>query len=631
VCGIFGYLTSSPFAEGEEVLRAGLSALRHRGPDDEATVVVREDAVTCGFAFTRLAIVDLSLLGRQPMATEDGRFTLVFNGEIYNQADLRNELVANGVVFRGRSDSEVLLRAFALWGKAVVPRLRGMFAFAIYDGRERALFLVRDQIGIKPLYFAITPSRLAFSSEIRALVAAGLVGKNISHRAIASYLSTGSVAEPDTILEGVAPLAPATILEYRNGHARRSTYWEIPLATLRTTDPRAVVEELRPMLAESIRLRLIADVPVGVFLSGGVDSSIIAEVATRSASMPLRTFTVTFDDRASSEANDAGEVARRIGARHEEVCLKADEVASWVSLAVDALDQPSVDGFNTYVVSRAARKAGLKVALSGLGGDEVFAGYAGFSRFGPLLAAGRMAQKVPGLSSALLRRSALFERAPQRARKLLEVLAAGGSVERAYLGMRSLFGAVQLNDLCSRDVAVERASLPVRIPERLEPLLGSGGMDAANAYSALEISNYLTNTLLRDADVMSMRHALEVRVPFVDHLLIERVMSLPADMKIKYGQNKPLLIAAGNGSSRLLRRTKRGFGLPFGPWLKGPLRAWAEEILLGPAARKSPFLHAEAVAKYWRMFLENESSVGVTRIFGLVILLAYLQRNETVL
>lgn len=630
MCGIFGYVTSKPGVGGRAALEAAISALRHRGPDDEATLELGDDALRCGLAFTRLAIIDLSVLGRQPMTTEDGRFSLVFNGEIYNHVELRRELEAEGIRFRGRSDTEVLLQAFARWGKACIPRLRGMFAFGVWDAEERALVLVRDHLGIKPLYFAIAPSRIAFSSEVRALVAVGFASKTISRRAIASFLGMGSVAEPDTILEGVAPLAPGSILEYREGRARTKTYFDLPLETKRPADPRAAVEELRAVLADAIRLRLVADVPLGVFLSGGIDSSVIAEVAARASSRPLHTFTITSDEDAYSEAHDAREVARRIGAEHQLVHLSGREIASWLPDAIDALDQPSVDGFNTYIVSRAARSAGLKVALSGLGGDEVFAGYANFSRFGPLLAAGRAGRGVLSFADRRLHVSSLLERAPQRARKLVDVLRASGSLEKTYLGMRSLFGPAQIEALCAPDVAEEGVALPVRIPERLEPLLACGAIDPENAYSALELSNYLDNTLLRDADVMSMRHALEVRVPLVDHVLIERVLPLPGDMKIARGKSKPLLVAAaGDFSKHVGHKPKRGFCLPFGKWLKGPLRPWAEELLLGEPARRAQFLDANTIAKYWRTFLEDEDRVGFTRIFGLLVLVDYLNRNET--
>jgi asparagine synthase (glutamine-hydrolysing) len=628
VCGIFGYLTQRSGVGGRERLEQALAALRHRGPDDEATLELTSGDVRCGLAFTRLAIIDLSPAGRQPMTTADGRYTLVFNGEIYNHPELRAELEAGGARFRGHSDTEVLLEAFARWGKSVIVRLRGMFAFGVWDHVERRLTLARDHMGIKPLYFAASPAGLAFSSEVRALLATGFAEARPSRRAIASYLSTGSVSEPDTIHEGVAPLLPGHVLEYQHGHARITPYWTLPLPTLPPRDPAAALEDLRDTLAEACRLRLIADVPLGVFLSGGMDSTAIATFAARASNRPLSTFTVTFDEEAFSEERQAAEVARRIGSEHRQVRLSGTDLIASMPDAIAALDQPSVDGYNTYFVSRAARAAGLKVALSGLGGDEVFAGYQSFSRFGRLLSMGRAAGRAAhGIKKALHRLDPLGPM-PQRARKLLAALGTGGAPAETYAVMRSMFDTAQVGALLAPAFADEAELCPVNVPEGLEALVTTGRMDPENAYSALEISNYLRNTLLRDTDVMSMRHALEVRVPLVDHVLVEKVLRLPGAMKRARDINKPLLAeAVGDLPPSVLYRNKMGFCLPFGDWLKGPLKPWAEEMLLGRPARDVGFLDPSATARLWRAFLSNDRRVGFTRVFCLTALVAYFQTH----
>ncbi|UQA62392.1 asparagine synthase (glutamine-hydrolyzing) [Polyangium aurulentum] len=630
MCGIFGYVTKKRAVGGPRALGAALRALRHRGPDDEASIELTSGDSRCGLAHTRLAIIDLSPAGRQPMSTADGRFTLVYNGEVYNHPELRKQLEALGVSFRGTSDTEVLLEAFARWGEAAIPRFRGMFALGIWDADRRSLLLARDHMGIKPLYFTAGPDGLAFASEVRALVAAGFAEPRPSRRAIASYLATGSVAEPDTIFEGVSPLPPGTILEYTDAGPRLSPYWELPLETAPPADRASAIEDVRATLADAIRLRLVADVPLGVFLSGGMDSTVIASFAARASSRPLNTFTVTFDEEAYSEERHAAEVARRIGSEHHQVRLSGGETMKSLPAAIDALDQPSVDGFNTYFVSKAARAAGLKVALSGLGGDEVFAGYASFSRFGPLLAAGRAGRRMmPLFDRAARALGKPFGALPQRGRKLLDALRAGGSPEKTYGVMRSMFDLGQISALLSPELAHEAASLPLNVPERLEPLVERGAMDPENAYSALEISNYLRNTLLRDTDVMSMSHALEVRVPLVDHVLVERVIRLPGDMKVGGGLNKPLLAAAaGDLPESVLRRPKMGFCLPFAEWMKGPLRGWAEEALLGEATRRLGFLNADAVARLWRAFLEGDRRVSASRVFCLITLAAYFGSHE---
>jgi asparagine synthase (glutamine-hydrolysing) len=630
MCGIFGYVTKKRAVGGPRSLAAALRALRHRGPDDEATLELTSGETRCGLAHTRLAIIDLSPTGRQPMSTVDGRFTLVYNGEVYNHPELRRELEVLGVRFRGTSDTEVLLEAFARWGEAAIRRFRGMFALGIWDAERRSLLLARDHMGIKPLYFTAGPDGVAFASEVRALVATGFAEPRPSRRAIASYLATGSVAEPDTIFEGISPLPPGALLEHTDAGTRLSPYWELPLETVEPTNETAAIEDVRATLAEAIRLQLVADVPVGIFLSGGMDSTVIASFAARASAGPLNTFTVTFDEETYNEEQHAAEVARRIGSAHHQVRLSGGEAMKSLPAAIDALDQPSVDGFNTYFVSKSAHAAGLKVALSGLGGDEVFAGYASFSGFGPLLTAGRAARRMtPFLDRAARALGKPFGSLPQRGKKLLDALRAGGAPEKTYSVMRSMFGPEQIGSLLSPEFAHEAASLMSNVPERLEPLAERGAMDPENVYSALEISNYLRNTLLRDTDVMSMCHALEVRAPLLDHVLVERVIRLPGRMKLGGGINKPLLAAAaGDLPESVLHRPKMGFCLPLAAWMKGPLRGWAEETLLGEPTRRLGFLNADAVARLWHGFLEDDRRVNASRVFCLITLAAYFGSHE---
>lgn len=626
MCGIFGYVTEKPEKGGRAVLEQALKALHHRGPDDSDLLEIKGQGLTCGLAHTRLAIIDLSPNGRQPMSTHEGRYTIVYNGEVYNFPEIRAELETYGVRFRSSCDTEVILEAFARWGKDAARRFRGMFAFGVWDRQTQKLTLVRDHMGIKPLYFISGPGYFAFASEIRALLQTGFSAKYISRRAVASYLAMGSVSEPDTIVSDIAPLPPGTILEYERGSIRTTTYWSVPVSPSIRTGPKAAVEDVRSVLSDSIRLRLIADVPLGVFLSSGIDSTTIATFAARASKTPIRTFTVTFEEESFSEGRIASETARQIGSNHSEVRLAGRDTLSGIDDFVRSLDQPSHDGFNTYIVSKAARGAGLSVALSGLGGDEVFAGYGGFGRFGMALEIGRFARRFSNHLNRAASAMSQIGRVPHRLQKFMEVLRGGGSPGKTYATMRSMFGVEQISQLLRPEFAEDAPFLPITIPPKFSTLLERGELEPENAYSALELSNYLRDTLLRDADVMSMRHALEVRVPLVDHVLVERVLRLPANVKVGGRVNKPLLTkAVGDLPDNVLHKPKMGFVLPFGDWLRGPLRPWAEEMLLGGPIRRLSFMNAHGAADIWRAFLEGR--VAFSRVFCLTALIAYLDRH----
>jgi asparagine synthase (glutamine-hydrolysing) len=607
--------------------------MEHRGPDDQGTFEATSGDVRVELAFTRLAILDLSPAGHQPMSTEGGRFTIVYNGEVYNYREIRAELVALGESFRSATDTEVVLKAYARWGKGCVKRLRGMFAFAIWDAARQSVCLVRDRSGIKPLYYAERPGSLAFASEVRTLLATGLAERTLSRRALSSYLSFGSVYDPDTILEGVRSLPPAMILEYHRGKISCERYWSLP--TEITEPGPATLQEaaasIRPVLEEAVRLRLIADVPVGIFLSGGIDSSVLAALAASATTGAANTFTVTFDETAYSEAPFAAEVARLFGCNHHQVHLTGSQAASEIEQAVGALDQPSCDGINTYFVAKAAKASGLTVALSGLGGDEVFAGYSTFRSFGSILAAGRATRSVAPLFRRVLHKNPLnvFGSASSRERKLFGALSSGGAPVPTYALLRAVFTPDQVQQIIAPEMGAALPPPPVSGLDGISDKPDPDSIDPVNLYSALELSNYLQNTLLRDTDAMSMRHALEVRVPLLDHVLIEQILRIPGHIKMIRGQSKPLLTAAVPALPRhITGRSKMGFTLPFTPWLRGPLRPFVDSVLLGEPTRRLGALDPSAVASLWRIFLERGRSVTYARVWALVALAFWCDKHR---
>ncbi|HRI70066.1 MAG TPA: asparagine synthase (glutamine-hydrolyzing) [Polyangium sp.] len=627
MCGIFGYVTDKPQFGGQEVLETALRALAHRGPDGAEQLEITGQGLRCGFAHTRLAILDLSPRGRQPMTTSNERFTIVYNGEVHNFRDLRAELESLGGRFRSSGDTEVVLEAYAHWGADAFRRFRGMFALAIWDRQLQKLVLARDHLGIKHLYFTSGPGYLAFSSELRPLLQTGFSSKTISRRAVASYLATGSVSEPDSIVSDIAPLAPGTIVEYADGTVRSSTYWHIPVVPAVPMEPNDAVADVRAVLSDAVRLRLVADVPLGIFLSSGIDSTAIAALAAQASTRPIRTFTITFDQESFNEGRIAAQTARWLGAEHCEVRLGGDETAQRIDDFIAALDQPSHDGFNTYIVSKAARASGLSVALSGVGGDEVFGGYDAFRRFRPLLTLGRVLRRISTQTKHAAVTLSQIPQTPSRLQKFVDLLGAGGSPGTTYATLRSMFDTERIKSLVRPEFAEDAPFLPLTIPPGFAALFERGDLEPENAYSVLELSNYLRDTLLRDTDVMSMHHALEVRVPLVDPVLVEHVLRLPAKLKFNRHVNKPLLSrAVGKLPEDVLRKSKMGFCLPLGAWLRGPLRPWAEELLFGAPIKRIGFLNPAAVTSIWAGFLEGR--VFYSRVFCLTALVAYLDKHR---
>ena len=612
MCGIYGFVTTH--SGPSPSLDVALSALRHRGPDDTGTYEHADGAVRCGFAHTRLAILDPTPSGRQPMRSADGRFTLVYNGEVYNFPRLRKLLEAAGCRFESSCDTEVVLAAFARWGPRCVEQFRGMFALAVWDARERRLWLARDRLGIKPLYVQLGPGRIAFASEVRALLDTSAAPRRLDIDSVTAYLALGSVAEPTTIVQGIEAVPPGSLLAWEPGGVRRERYWTLPEETRCDVQPEQARDEVRRELEEAVRLRLVADVPLGLFLSGGIDSAALVALASRVATTRLTTFTVTFDEASFDESSHAGAIAARFGTDHHEVRVSAAQAALHLQDVVAAMDQPTSDGINTFVVSAAARSAGLKVALSGIGGDELFAGYSYFRAFGPLSRAAQVVGRMPRAHHAADAMSA-WPALPVRMGKLALAMATRGDRGAVYSALRGMFSPAEREALTGN-----RSIYSAREPDGWPTGEHGAGPDAVHAYSALEISNYLRNTLLRDADVMSMAHGLEIRVPLLDHRVVELALTLPGAHKLRrFGGNKPLLVdAARDLPHGIGARRKMGFSFPLETWFRGPLRQSVEERLMA-GVRHMGLLRISEVERLWRAFLRGRRGLS-SRIWTLLAL-----------
>ena len=630
MCGICGVIGGTEPDANQAIVRQMMYQMCHRGPDDAGIFVDR----SVSFGMRRLSIVDLDG-GHQPVFNEDGTVVVVFNGEIYNFQQLRHTLETLGHCFRTASDTEVIVHAYEEWGEDCVGYLEGMFAFALAEtskstrrGNPRVL-LARDRLGIKPLYYAMSEGTLFFASEVRSLLASCQIEPQLSQSALHSYLLFGSVAEPMTLVEGVYSLPPGhRIVMSAGGHpleVRPEQYWEFaesaqPALDTKKTERKDASGFLRSLMEESVESHLAADVPVGVFLSSGIDSTALVAIAASKAAS-IRTVTAVFPEREFNEAEIARRTAQRFGTTHQELPLSGTDMLAHLDDAVAALDQPSMDGINTYFVSWAARQAGLKVVLSGLGSDELFGGYGTFRSTPQVESLAAFAGRVPARIRSLLASASdkLASRFPGRDahRKVAALWRDPGSLPHPYFYTRLLFTPPQVSKLLvsnSTALSAPWYSWMQHSAQVCEHL------DEFTAISCLESRSYMLNTLLRDTDSMSMAHSLEVRVPFLDHPVVEFVTRLPESVKRSSGVHKSLLVEAMADllPAEVVSQTKRTFTLPWEYWLRGPLKKEIEAELHSLSAPLKQFLNAEAVERIWTDFLNKQTSWS--RVWSLFVL-----------
>jgi asparagine synthase (glutamine-hydrolysing) len=626
MCGIAGLIAKTSPAETSQTLQRMVGHLLHRGPDGSG-VSVRADrhGRTVGLGHTRLAIIDLSDAGLQPMHTADDSLSVTFNGEIYNYQALRRELQCDWAT---HSDTEVLLRAYMTWGRTCLEHLRGMFAFALWDDRRQELFLARDRLGIKPVYFYsdLDAGVFAFASEVRALLASGLVPRRLDPQAIQSYLTYQSLPAPTTMVQGVQLLPPgAWLVVDRHGQISQGRYWDLladasPEAS--QASPDAARRHVTDLLREAVALHMVSDVPVGAFLSGGIDSSAIVALMREAGQVP-QTFSVVFDERAYNEAHYARRVAAHYQTEHTEIRLSADDLLAELPNALGAMDQPSGDGVNTFVVAGAVRRAGLKVALSGLGGDELFAGYPSFRRLSRTSHLFREWGRAPRPVRALAARTVeVLGRSSVSAGKVAAMLSGSGQLAQVYPVTRQVLSSRQRRALLGTHAYVDPYIELLEDAYRSQP---NAGVLASISYA--EGRTYMHDVLLRDTDQMSMHHALEVRVPFLDHRLVEYVMGVPDSSKQSRGVPKRLLVDSLTNElpADVVHRRKQGFTLPFDDWMRGRLRSECSDRLDQLSERG--LFQPEAIQDLWSGFLSHRRDASWSRVWILVVLQDWLQRN----
>lgn len=622
MCGINGIVGLENKTRGEDLMRRMNIAIAHRGPDAEG--IYADENIVLGHR--RLAIIDLSDDGKQPFISADGRYILVFNGEIYNYRELKSEL--KNYSFRTQTDTEVILAAFLEWGKSCVAYLNGMFAFAIWDKVEQELFLARDRVGIKPLYFTRTDQYFVFSSEIRAILQTGLIKRSIDQEALVDYLRYQTVHAPKTIVEGVMMIMPGHTLTLTDQEISVQEYWNA--AKNHRTDAEfqeydEVTKNIRELLQASVKRRMIADVPFGAFLSGGIDSSAVVALMSQVSDKPVSTFNISFAEEKFSEAKYARIIAEKYKTNHHEIKLQPDDLLHILPTALASMDHPSGDGPNTWLVSRVTKGAGITMALSGLGGDELFAGYDVFKRLYKLKSR-EWLQYFP----MILRKSAAG---------MYKMVKPGVKSEKLQDFLRLEYFDHEHVYPLTRQVLSESTIMQLTRAKKLPPRsvfnimqegIGTGTRGAdlfeLSKVSYGEMYSYMQNVLLRDTDQMSMAHALEVRVPFLDHTLIEYVMGVRNTFKYPATPKKLLIDSLGDLlPDEIVNRPKMGFTFPWEQWMKRELRSFCEQRIYSLAQRG--LLDEKALKDLWQSFLKDDPRVTWSRIWYLVVLEDYIASN----
>src|SRR5687768_8805943 len=645
MCGFAGFWTS-PLMPKEDLTRHAermTAPITHRGPDDAGVWVDEQAGVA--FGFRRLAIVDLSPHGHQPMHSASGRFVVLFNGEVYNFRDLRHELEQHGHQFRGGSDTEVVLAAFEQWGiRPALTRFIGMFAIAIWDTALRQLSLVRDRLGKKPLYVYAEPGLLSFGSELKALVAGPSFDSTIDHDALASYLRYLYVPAPKCIFRRAMKVMAGHILTIRSADAPLSPsdpYWSLTsvaragLGNPVSSSEQETVEDLEALLGEAVRCRMHADVPIGALLSGGVDSSLVAALMQQASTRPIKTYTIGFSEGAFDEAHHAARVAAHLGTDHTEVCLTGEDARSLVPTLPDIFDEPLADPSQlpTLLVSQLARKE-VTVALSGDGGDELFGGYNRYVYGVRVLArVNRIPRQVRRCVAAGI--GGMPPSAWNRFNRAATVLMPGVSAGRVHERAQKVGNLM----MAATEAGMYRSLLSAwQEPQRLVPGCTRGehpgdilaGDEPSHLLDRMMLADqiaYLADDLLAKLDRASMSVSLEVRAPLLDHRVAELSWRLPRDLKLRGSVGKWILrqVLYRHVPRELVERPKMGFSVPIDRWLRGPLRAWADGLLSRNELARDGIINPDPVIAAWNS-LKNEGHAMGSGLWAVIMFQAWRLR-----
>ncbi|AIL12970.1 hypothetical protein IM40_04770 [Candidatus Paracaedimonas acanthamoebae] len=619
MCGIAGFLDFSreiPSNLMEQLISQMTESLFHRGPDDGGTWCEVEQGIALGMR--RLAIQDLSAAGHQPMTSRDGRYVIVYNGEVYNTAELRQLLEKKKLNFRGHSDTEVILEACARWGVVeTTSQLIGMFAFGLWDKKEKTLTLVRDRLGIKPLYYGRVGKTLLFGSELKALLAYNKFDKKLNLEALSNYFQYNFIPAPLTVYKGIYKLLPGTLITFNeHGEDKRKIFWDplkiiqegIHLRERQSYDDKNAIDDFEDLLKDSVKRRMVADVPLGAFLSGGVDSSTIVAIMQSLSSRPIKTYSIGFEEEEFSEVEHARAIAQHLKTDHHELILSSQDAISTVDQLPKFFDEPFADASQipTYLISRLAKES-VKVVLTGDGGDELFAGYnrhriatqmQKIYGFLPLVFRNTIGGSLKLGSEDFWNRaipSSLLPQAGDKIYKLVNSLKAKD--------VKELYEVCLSQRKASTNFVLERNKINISHSEVQFPNF----MDSMQYWDLIK---YLPDDILVKIDRASMAVGLEARVPLLDHRIVSFAWGLPVDMKIRGSVTKWILrqVLYRYIPKSLIERPKMGFGVPIGKWLKGPLRSWTEEFISEKRLKNSDFLDVKGVRQIWHKHLRGEGN-----------------------
>jgi asparagine synthase (glutamine-hydrolysing) len=621
MCGINGYIGFTSKNEGLSTIHSMNDALKHRGPDNLG--IWNNDKVAFGHA--RLSIIDLSDSANQPFISADGNYTIIFNGEIYNYKDVKTQITSQfpELTFKTNSDTEILLQAYIKLGSKCLDLLNGMFAFAIWDSAKQNLFIARDRIGEKPLYYSHNSTNFLFSSEIRSLLASNKIPKKLNQAALLDYVQYQTVHAPQTLIENVFMLMPGHYLEFVSGKLSTSQYWRPEIKNPETATAPATAAQIKSLFEDSINLRMVADVEVGAFLSGGIDSSAVVAQMAQLSPKPISTFSIIFGEKDFSEEEFSNQIAKQYNTKHHPIRIEAKDFLNEIPSILKAVDFPGGDGPNTYAVAHATRKTGIKVALTGLGGDELFAGYPVFKqayKFHQKKCLQNMPlvlRKVTGSVAKAIKRGTAGD-------KLNRILSSKELNNATFYSLsRQLFDkefAKQLlKDPTNETLPVETIAKAIFNNNIKDHLLSQ--------VSIAEMTTYMQNVLLRDTDQMTMAHALEVRAPFLDHRLIEYALSVNDEIKFPHSPKQLFVKAMGDLlPPEVVNRKKMGFTFPWEHWLRNEMKDYCSTRVNNLSKRI--YFNETEILHLWNRFTKFDASVPWTRIWHLVTLEEWLTNNK---
>lgn len=624
MCGINGFIDFSETEVSEDVVARMNTELEHRGPDVGG--IWKDQNVVLGHR--RLSILDVDPRSNQPLVSNDGRYIIVYNGEVYNFKTIRSHLEAH-YDFKTESDTEVILAAFIKWGKMCVRQMNGMFAFAIYDTIEKEVHLFRDRMGIKPLYYHVKHGRLIFSSSVKSILSTDVVTRKMNQEALVDYIRFQTVHQPLTMVEGVFSLPAATYLKFNVEGHELVKYWDLRSVKLNSgvLDRNELTKQLKEKVIQAVELRTVSDVPLGAFLSGGIDSSIVSSALSKiRGEQKVNTFSMIFDDPNYSEEKYSRMMAEKLNTHHTEVKVSPQDLLNEIEPALSMMDHPSGDGPNTYLISKATKNSGITVALSGLGSDEVFGGYPVFDYL-PSIREKKWLMSFP-VSIRKYFADFYFQLKKNNASEKLKYIFRQEYLDTEYIYQ---FSRQVLLDEHVKGLLKDK-KLPInRVFEYLHGQIAfqtpGFGLEPKAKISYAEMETYMQHTLLLDTDQMSMAHALEVRVPFLDHELLEWVATLPD--YIRYGDApKGFLIDAFKDElpEEIYNRKKMGFVMPYEHWMKNELRSFCEEQL--NYLKELNNFEKQGIDVLWKKFLKNHPLVSWSRVWHLVVLGHWLKNNN---